>query len=120
MTFREKVAHFLAVATVHINDGPGTYGKYSLHCDFDGLKYHRVYRHDSSGHRSVRYFIAVEDGTIYAASSWKKPNPKRSFGTLDTIDQFDWSGYEGVALPDSAYYMKTTAGPYATAVLKGT
>ena len=41
----------------------------------------------------VRYFVEKDTGTIFGASSWKKYNPNREYGTLDTIDDWDWSGY---------------------------
>lgn len=80
-------------------------------------KYVRIY-FDNGTQKMSRYFVEVATGDIYACEGWKKPNFNRSFGTLDTIDQFDWSGYEGVAKPDSQYKMVTTVSPYATAVFK--
>jgi hypothetical protein len=72
------------------------------------------------GQRSSRYFVRVADGAIFACEGWKKPNFNRQFGTLDTIDQFDWSGFEGRALPDSSFTMKMVPGGsgYMTAVPK--
>ena len=70
------------------------------------------------GHRSVRYFVEQSTGIIFAAQGWKQYNPKRSYGTLDTIDQFSWGDYQGVAKSDSAFIMKPTLGGYATAVPK--
>lgn len=67
---------------------------------------------------SVRYFVEIATGIIYASASWQKYNPNRSFGTLDTVDQFDWSGYEGKAFPTSDYEMIVTSDPYYTARLK--
>ena len=64
---------------------------------------------------SCRYFVRVADGTIFASASYKTPNFVRSYGTLDTIDQFDWSGYNAVALPNSNFVMKSTDGHYMTA-----
>jgi hypothetical protein len=78
-------------------------------------KYIRIY-FDNGTQKLSRYFVEVKTGNIYACEGWKKPNFRRQFGTLETIDQFDWSGYEGVALPTSNYVMRATVGPYATAV----
>lgn len=87
--------------------------------ELGGIKFVRVsFSARGASYKSSRYFVQVSDGTIFASSSWKKPNFNRSFGTLDTIDQFYWGGYEGVALPNSIFEMKKTVGPYSTAVLK--
>lgn len=67
---------------------------------------------------SAHYFVRVSDGMIFASASFKAPNFVRSYGTLDTIDQFDWSGYNAVALPHSNFTMKSTGGHYMTAVPK--
>lgn len=65
---------------------------------------------------SVRYFIRIADEVIFGAESFRKPNLRREFGTLQTTGQFDWSDYEGVSLPGSDYVMVQTSWPYATAV----
>lgn len=44
---------------------------------------------------SVKYFIEVGTGYIYGAKGYKAYNPNRRFGTLKTIDDWNWSGYEG-------------------------
>ena len=67
---------------------------------------------------SVRYFVEVATGVIFGSESWRKPNLRRQFGTLDTFQQFDWTGYEGKAKPDSEFVMVKTSGPYYTAVRK--
>lgn len=85
-------------------------------CDFKGTKFVRIL-FDNGTQRSSRYFVEVATGNIYACESWKKPNTQRFFGTLDEIDQFDWSGYEAVALPTSKYTMKRLSH-YYTAVVK--
>ena len=87
-------------------------------CDFKGNKFVRIL-FDNGTQRSSRYFVEIATGNIYACSSWKKPNLNRWFGTLDETHEFDWSGYEARALPDSKYTMKVTRH-YQTAVLKGT
>jgi hypothetical protein len=84
-----------------------------------GPKFVRVY-FESAGRsgKSVRYFVRVADGAIFAANGWKVPNLNRQFGRLDTINEFDWSGYEGRSKPDSQFKMVPTVHPYATAVFK--
>jgi hypothetical protein len=87
------------------------------HLSPSGTKYTRVFsRQGQSLAGSVRYFIRNQDGAIFAAEGWKKPNLRRQFGTLATMDQFDWGGYEAVAKPGSDYVMKPTRGGYQTAV----
>ena len=85
-------------------------------------KYVRVYFQSmwdgEEGQRHSRYFVRVADGAIFACAGWKAPNFKRSFGTLDTIDQFAWGSYEGKALPGSSFTMKVTSGTYSTAIPK--
>jgi hypothetical protein len=77
----------------------------------------RVYSRVLIG-RAATYFVRVEDGAIFAAKSFKAVNKIRQYGTLDTIDQFDWSGYNAVALPNSNFTMRMTDGHYMTAVPK--
>ncbi len=85
-----------------------------------GKRYVRIFFQSYwQGHReqrSSRYFVEVATGKIFACEGWKKPNLRRSFGTLDTIDQFDWSDYEGVAKLGSDFKMVKTSGMYFTAV----
>jgi hypothetical protein len=78
-----------------------------------------VYFEDGSS-KAVRYFVRLADGAIFAANGRKVPNFNRQFGTLTTMYEFDWSGFEGVAKPDSQYEMVNVHGGsgYQTAVLK--
>jgi hypothetical protein len=81
-----------------------------------GSKYARIVFVDSQ--RMARYFVRT-DGAIFACKSWKSPNLNRSFGTLDTTDEFLWGNYEAVAKADSKLFtMKGTRGPYQSAVPK--
>lgn len=91
----------------------------SVCTDKPGSKFVRVYFKTGSS-RSVRYFVRIADGAIFAANSWKVPNLNRQFGTFDTMNEFEWGGYEGVAKPDSRFKMKPVGGGsgYQTAVLK--
>ena len=47
---------------------------------------------------TVRYFVDMENGDVYGAESWRKPNFKRKYGNLDTITEWDWSDYYAVSL----------------------
>lgn len=42
-----------------------------------------------------RYMIDRNSWVIYGIKSWAQINPRRTYGTLDTIDQYDWSHYYG-------------------------
>jgi hypothetical protein len=42
-----------------------------------------------------RYMVDRNSWTIYGIKSWAQINPRRTFGTIDTVAQFDWSGYTG-------------------------
>jgi len=33
---------------------------------------------------------------IYGIKSWAQINERRTYGTLDTVDQYDWSSFYGV------------------------
>lgn len=69
-------------------------------CGYDeGQRFVRVW--DESGtstekqknNTSVAYFVEKDTGVIYGAKGWKAYNPNRAYGTLDEIDQWDWSEY---------------------------
>lgn len=110
-TFAEKMDDFIA----RLDKENKAFKDWFWQWDKTGKKYFRVLQ-DAVGQKSSRYFVEKETGTIFACEGWKKPNLNRSYGTLDTIDQFDWSGFNGVAKPDSEYVMRGTAGGYQTAI----
>ena len=62
----------------------------------DGRKFVRVFEVTKSGQRIGRYMIEKNTQKIFGIKSWAQVNPRREFGTLSTIDDFDWSGYTGV------------------------
>lgn len=55
-------------------------------------KFYRVFEWNGT-QRCARYFIEKETGIIYGTDSWKKPNFKRAYGTLDTINDWRWGAY---------------------------
>ena len=65
---------------------------------------------------SVRYFIRLTDGVIFASKGWNAPNLKRSFGTVYTMNDFYWGHYEGTALKGTPWTMVPTKFGYQTAV----
>ena len=59
-----------------------------------GRKFDKVFvqgKHQKFG----RYMVDRNSWTIYGIKSWAQINPRRIFGTIDTVAQFDWSGYTG-------------------------
>jgi hypothetical protein len=42
-----------------------------------------------------RYMVDRNSWVIYGIKSWAQINERRVYGTLDTVDQYDWSPYYG-------------------------
>lgn len=53
-----------------------------------GRKYDRI-----SINQSIRYFVEKSTGTIYGSKSRAAPNLNWWFGSLDTIQDWDWNGF---------------------------
>lgn len=51
-----------------------------------GRKYDRLAVNDS-----VTYFVEKDSRKIFGAKSDSQFNPRREFGTLETVDQMDWA-----------------------------
>lgn len=68
-----------------------------------GRKFDRIYvqtwHNGQPNQRLARYFVDRNSWTIYACKSWSQYNPRREFGSLDTVDQYDWRPYYGTPLP---------------------
>ena len=60
-----------------------------------GRKFDKVYV-KTSVQKLGRYMVDRNSWVIYGIKSWAQINPRRTFGTLDMIDQYDWSPYNGV------------------------
>ena len=45
---------------------------------------------------SGKYMVDLSDGVIYGIKAYGVIHRGHIYGTLDTIDQWDWSGYEAV------------------------
>jgi hypothetical protein len=74
------------------------------HVSYDeGQRFVRVTT--ESGQTSVAYFVEKDTGIIFGASSFKKYNPARQFGTLKTVDDYIWGGYYGI--PKGGSYKDT-------------
>lgn len=59
-----------------------------------GRKFDRVFikgTHQNFG----RYFVDRNSWQILGIKSWAQVNPRRTYGTLDTVQDYDWIGYVG-------------------------
>ena len=73
-----------------------------------GRKFDKVFvqgKHQKFG----RYMVDRNSWTIYGIKSWAQINPRRTFGTIDTVAQFDWSGYTGSPKSGTAAEKEHTA-----------
>lgn len=60
----------------------------------------RVYDKVHAVNESGRYMVERKTGDIYGIKSWNQHNPRRFYGNLTTVDQWDWSVFP--AVPTSA------------------
>ena len=107
LTFDEKLAAFCttleaemnSVAPAILNASAKEKGFRGYHeIDTEGRKtarFVRVFTSHNGESRSVRYFVERETGIIFGAKGWKAYNPNRQYGTLDSVADWDWSGYYG-------------------------
>jgi hypothetical protein len=63
-----------------------------------GRKFDKVYV-QTDVQKLGRYMIDRNSWIIYGIKSWAQINPRRTFGTLDTVGQYDWSGHVGSPKP---------------------
>jgi hypothetical protein len=73
-----------------------------------GRKFDKVYFKTGTQNRG-RYMVDRNSWIIYGIKSWQQINPRRIFGTLDTIDQYNWSQYYGVPKAGTAAEKEHTA-----------
>lgn len=64
------------------------YGKVNIK---PGKKYTKV---DIGG--SGKYMVDLSDGAIYGIKAYGVIHKGHQYGTLDTVDQYDWGGYKAV------------------------
>lgn len=68
-----------------------------------GRKYDRIYiqtYHNGQPNQKIaRYFVDRNSWVIYGCKSFHQINERRQFGTLDTVDQYDWAPYQGTPKP---------------------
>ena len=60
-----------------------------------GRKFDKVYI-KTKVQKLGRYMVDRNSWVIYGIKSWQQVNERRTYGTLDTIDQYDWSAFYGV------------------------
>lgn len=97
--FMKKIVAFVNLFERDINDRRERLHPYLPHQEVDivesGYKFCKVF---ISGRRKKgRYMVERATENIYGVKSWTQVNLRRMYGTLDTIDQFDWS--EDLARP---------------------
>lgn len=89
--YTEKMEKF--VATLNAQNSSATRGdQWETET---GRKFDKVYV-KTSVQKLGRYMVDRNSWIIYSVKSWAQINPRRTYGTLDTIDQYDWSGYYAV------------------------
>jgi hypothetical protein len=59
-----------------------------------GRKFDKVYV-KTSVQKLGRYMVDRNSWVIYGIKSWAQINERRTYGTLDTVDQYDWSSFYG-------------------------
>lgn len=59
-----------------------------------GRKFDKVYI-QTNVQKLGRYMVDRNSWVIYGIKSWAQINERRTYGTLDTVDQYDWSSYYG-------------------------
>jgi hypothetical protein len=59
-----------------------------------GRKFDKVYI-QTKVQKLGRYMVDRNSWVIYGIKSWAQINERRTYGTLDLIDQYDWSQYYG-------------------------
>ena len=93
----EKLEHFRA--TLESQDvgcvRNGDKAKIETGRKFDKV-YIQTYHDGKPNQRLGRYMVDRNSWTIYGIKSWAQINERRIYGTLDMVDQFDWSQYYGV------------------------
>ena len=60
-----------------------------------GRKFDKVYV-KTEVQKLGRYMVDRNSWVIYGIKSWAQINERRTYGTLDTVDQYDWKPYYGI------------------------
>ena len=93
----EKLEKFRAAFEKGDTAGRDTTDKVNIET---GRKFDKVYVqtfHQGKPHQKLgRYMVDRNSWVIYGIKSWAQINERRTYGTLDTVDQYDWSAYNGI------------------------
>ena len=57
--------------------------------------YVQTYHNGKPLQKLGRYMVDRNSWVIYGIKSWAQINERRTYGTLDTVDQYDWSSFYG-------------------------
>jgi hypothetical protein len=88
--YSQKVEKFVAALT---KENVGVKGdKWQVET---GRKFDKVYV-QTDVQKIGRYMVDRNSWIIYGIKSWAQINPRRTYGTLDTVSQYDWSGHTGI------------------------
>jgi len=60
-----------------------------------GRKFDKVYV-QTKVQKLGRYMVDRNSWVIYGIKSWAQVNLRREYGTLDTVDQYDWAAHYGI------------------------
>lgn len=62
-----------------------------------GRKFDKVFlqtTHNGQPHQKIgRYMVDRNSWQIFGIKSWAQINPRRTYGTLDSVEQFEWSNH---------------------------
>ena len=94
MSYETKIAAFVEKLQEKGSFGRSSGSRWAVE---SGRKFDKVYL-ALGDQKSGRYMVERKTGNIYAIKSWAQVNMRRWFGSLDTIDQFDWSPYHATPL----------------------
>lgn len=59
-----------------------------------GRKFDKVYI-KTSAQKMARYMVDRNSWEIFGVKSWAQINPRRWYGSLDTVTEYEWSSYYG-------------------------
>ena len=87
--YTQKLDNFVAVLNAEAVHVPGEAWQIET-----GRKFDKVYlqgKHQKHG----RYMVDRNSWEIFGIKRWAQINPRRTFGTLDVVNQVTWSAYVG-------------------------
>jgi hypothetical protein len=101
--YTQKVEKFVKTLTAEHTGEGGTHVRGDTWQVETGRKFDKVYVqtfHQGKPLQKIgRYMVDRNSWIIYGIKSWAQINPRRTYGTLDTVSQYDWTGYVGKPKP---------------------